>query len=189
MNIYDAYPEEIKIDGKPYALNMSFDRVLRVFDVQDMEELTAADKLEVQCALLLSDNEPLPRSRDIQAKIVKAAMDLLPKPEKKSNERYLDFHQDAAMIRSAFFRIGIDLTRDRPHILQFLELLADLPSDTALMRTVEIRAKPIPKATKHNAEQIARLQEAKARVAIKVSEEERRQRFADSLKNSTVMRG
>jgi hypothetical protein len=93
------------------------------------------------------------------------------------------------MIRSAFFRIGVDLTRDRMHILQFLELLADLPSDTALMRTIEIRAKPIPKPTKHNGEQIAKLQQAKARVAIRLSEEERREQFAASLKNATVMRG
>jgi hypothetical protein len=93
------------------------------------------------------------------------------------------------MIRSAFFRIGIDLLKDKIHIIQFLELLADLPSDTALMRTVEIRQRPLPKPTKHNAEQIAALQKAKARVAIKITEEERRELFAQSLKNTTLLRG
>ena len=189
MNVYDPYPETIEIDGKTIPLNMDFSRVLRVLDIQDMPELTAADKIEAQCALLLADGVALPRDRNKQARIVKAAFDLLPKSEEKSAERYLDFHQDAKMIRSGFFRIGVDLSRDRLHILQFLELLSDLPSDCALMRTVEIRAKPIPKATKHNAEQIAKLQEAKARVAIKISDAERREQFAASLKNSTVMRG
>ena len=118
-----------------------------------------------------------------------AALGLLPQSESKSRERYIDFHQDAAMIRSAFFRIGVDLTRDHIHIQQFLELLADLPKDTALMRTVKIRARPIPKPTKNNAEEIAALQAAKARVAIHMSEEERMARFAESLKNSSVLRG
>jgi hypothetical protein len=57
------------------------------------------------------------------------------------------------------------------------------------MRTVEIRQKPIPKPTKDNAEQIAALQRAKAKVAIKISEDERRKRFVESLKNSNVLRG
>lgn len=93
------------------------------------------------------------------------------------------------MIRTAFFRIGVDLLKEKIHFFQFLELLSDLPSDTALMRTVEIRQKPIPKPTKDNAEQIAALQRAKAKVAIKMSEDERRKRFIESLKNSNVLRG
>ena len=101
----------------------------------------------------------------------------------------IDFHQDAAMIRSAFFRIGIDLLKDRIHFFQFMELLADLPKDTALMRTIDIRTRPVPKATKENREQIAALQKMKAKVAIKVSPEEQKRRFAESLKNSSVLRG
>ena len=120
MNVYDPYPETIKIDGRPIRLNMDFSRVLRVLDIQDMPELTAADKIETQCAMLLDDSETLPRDRALQARIVKAAFDLIPKPEEKSAERYLDLRQDAKMVRSAFFRIGVDLSRDRLHFLQFL---------------------------------------------------------------------
>lgn len=192
MNVYDPYPEEIELDGKTYRLNMDFSRVLRVIDLSDDPGLTTADRVELQARLLLADDRDCPADISAQARLVAAAMDLIPKSEEtddRPRERYIDFHQDAAMIRSAFFRIGVDLTRDRLHINQFLELLGDLPSDTALMRTIDIRRKPIPKATKYNAEQIAELQKAKARVAIRLSEEERRALFAESLKNSTVMRG
>lgn len=186
MNVYDPYPEEIELDGRKgkIRLNMDFSRVLRVLDIQDMHDITAADKLEAQCAMLLADDEPLPRDKKLQAEIVNAAFTLIPKGEGKTAERYLDMHQDAKMIRSAFYRIGVDLARDNLHINQFLELLADLPSDTALMRTVELRQRPLPKPTKHNAEERAALQKAKARVAIKVSEEERRAQFMESLKNT-----
>lgn len=189
MNIYDPYPDYIELDGRGYELNMAYDRVLRVLDVQDMPELMPQDKIELQARLLLRYESDCPDSVQDQARLVAAALGLLPQSESKSRERYIDFHQDAAMIRSAFFRIGVDLTRDHIHIQQFLELLADLPKDTALMRTVEIRARPIPKPTKNNAEEIAALQAAKARVAIHMSEEERMARFAESLKNSSVLRG
>lgn len=190
MNIYDEWPDSVEIDGRRYGLNLAFDRVLRVIDFNDREDLTAADKLTVQCAWLLAEDEALPGDPKEQAAIIKAVFELFPKSEKPSGERYIDFHQDAALIRSGFFRAyGIDLTREHIHFMQFLELLGDLPEDTALMRTVEIRQKPLPAPNKHNAEQIAALQKAKARVAIRMSEEERRARFAESLKNSTVLRG
>lgn len=190
MNIYDPYPNSVEANGKRYALDLSFDRVLRVIDMEDAKDLTPSDRVSVQCALLLDLGEHIPDSLTEQAEIIKAAFALFPKAEKQSGEKYIDFHQDAAIIRSGFLRAyGIDLTRDHIHFLQFLELLADLPEDTALMRTVDIRRRPLPKPNKHNAEQIAALQKAKARVAIKMSEDERRSRFAESLKNSSVLKG
>ena len=190
VNVYDPYPEEIELDGKTYRLNMDFRRVLQVIDLEQDKVLMPEDRIELQARLLLQDDRECPPELRDQARLIAAAFDLIPKNEDaQRGEKYLDLHQDAAMIRSAFFRIGVDLSRDSLHIIQFLELLADLPADTALMRTVEIRRKPIPAPNKHNAEQIAELQKAKARVAIKYSEEERMARFAESLKNSTVMRG
>ena len=190
VNVYDPYPDEIELDGKTYRLNMDFRRVLQVIDLEQDKALMPEDRIELQARLLLRDDRECPPELRDQARLIAAAFDLIPKNEDaQRGEKYLDLHQDAAMIRSAFFRIGVDLSRDSLHIIQFLELLADLPADTALMRTVEIRRKPIPAPNKHNAEQIAELQKAKARVAIKYSEEERMARFAESLKNSTVMRG
>lgn len=191
MNIYDPYPASVELDGKTYPLNLSYDRVLMMLDIQDDKSLTTADKLETQCVLILENGyKDLPRTIDGRQKLLKAVLDLFPKKEdRQAKEKYIDFHQDAAMIRTAFFRIGVDLLKDKIHIFQFLELLADLPSDTALMRTVEIRQRPIPKPTKHNGEQIAALQKAKERVAIKMSEEERRELFAQSLKNASILRG
>lgn len=190
MNIYDEYPASVELEGSKYLLNLSYDRVLRVMDVQEMDDLTAADKLQVQCAWLLAESEPLPSDPETCARIISAVFALFPKSEERVQERYIDFHQDAALIRSGFMRAyGMDLTREKPHFLQFMELLADLPEDTALMRTIDIRRRPIPKPTKDNAELIAQLQQAKARVAIKVTEEERRSRFADSLKASTALKG
>lgn len=187
MNIYDPYPTEVEVDGKTYQLNLAYDRVLMVMDIQNDSTLTDIDKQEVQCALLLAG--PVPRDPYLRAEILNAIFALFPHEEGESGERYIDFHQDAAMIRSAFFRIGVDLTKQKIHYLQFLELLCDLPSDTALMRTIELRQRPIPKLTPHNREYVADLQKAKARVAIRLTEEEQRAAFAMSIKKSSLMRG
>jgi hypothetical protein len=189
MMIYDPYPDRVEVKGREYELNLAYDRVLRVIDLQDAEYLTPSDKLEVQCKMLLADPDDCPDADEDKVDILKAVFDLFPKEEGKSAERFIDFHQDAKMIRTAFFRIGIDLLKDKIHFFKFMELLSDLPRDTALMRVVDIRQRPLPKPNKHNGEQIAALREAKAKVAIKYSEEESRRRFADSLKNSSVLRG
>jgi len=189
MNIYDPYPDHIELDGRIVRLNLAYDRVLQALDIQGREDMTDVDKLEAQCAFLLAEDEELPRDWQTQAAIIRSVIELFPKSENPHGARYIDMHQDAALIRSAFFRIGVDLTVDKIHYFQFLELLADLPSDTALMRVVDIRQRPIPAVTKHNREQVAALIKAKQRVAIKMSEEEQKQRFAESLKNATILRG
>lgn len=183
----NPYPETVVCGDKIYDIDLNFMTVVQVWDVQSSDDWTNRDKIEIQAKLFLSDPVDCPESMDEQIAFLQAVYDLFPKTE-ESNERYIDFHQDAAMIRSAFFRIGVDLARQPIHFFQFLELLGDLPTDTALMRTIKIRMEPIPKRTESNAEQIAALQKAKARVAIRMSEEERRERFARSLKNSSFLR-
>ena len=191
MNIYDPYPNSITIRGKQICLNLAYDRVLMALDVQDMEELLPVDRIELQCELLLADKEPIPATAAEQVEILREIFrTIFPEPEERtSKEKYIDFHQDAGMIRSAFYRIGVDLTKQHIHFMQFMELLKDLPSDTALMRTLEIRMKPVPKFDGHNQEQIDAILKAKQRVALKITEEERRAKFAESLKNSNLLKG
>ena len=186
MNIYDAYPDQVVCEGRVYKLNFAYDRVLRCLDIQTDPVLTTRDKVDVQTELLII--RP-PKAFAERVKVLQAALELIPKGDGKSTERFIDFHQDAKIIRSAFFRIGVDLLKDKIHFLQFLELLADLPKDTALMRVVDIRSKPIPAPTEHNREYIKALTEAKARVAIRYSEQEAQERFMQALKNSTIGRG
>ena len=188
MNIYDPYPDRVIIDDKEIMLDLRWDNVLRAIDILEMEELFFPDRTEAACAFLLADPaSDTPWTADGRVTLLNAIFELFPKGER--TERVIDFHQDASMIRSAFYRIGIDLLNSRIHFFQFLELLADLPKDTALMRTIDIRTRPLPKPNKDNQGQIAELQRLKQKVAIKMSEEDRRRQFAQSLKNSSVLRG
>ena len=119
MNIYDQYPDSVEVDGRVYYIDLSYDRVLRVIDAQDDAALTDADRIDYQARLLIADGSRVPRGVEEQARFLRAVFELFPKPEHTSTERYIDFHQDAAMIRSGFFRIGIDLTKQKIHFFQF----------------------------------------------------------------------
>ena len=191
MNVYDKYPDKVQVDGKTYDLDLAWCNVLRAIDAEDDSELLAVDRLGLQCALLLRrGHRDVPETPAARVALLTAIFSLFKRDdEEKTTERYIDFHQDAALIRSAFFRMGVDLQTDRMHFCRFMELLADIPTDTALYRVMEIRQRPLPQPTKNNARQIAELQKAKARVAIRYSEEDRRRMFAEGLKNITALRG
>ena len=191
MNVYDKYPDKVQVNGKTYDLDLTWSNVLRAIDAADVAELTPDDRLALQCALLLRrGHKDIPSTQKARVALLTAIFDLFRRDDaEKQTERFIDFHQDAALIRSAFFRMGVDLQTDRMHFCRFMELLADVPTDTALYRVMEIRQRPLPQPTKNNARQIAELQKAKARVAIKYSEEDRRKMFAEGLKNITALRG
>ena len=179
-NVFDPRPDSVEVNGTTYPLTLSYDRVLLAFDVQEDTMFTDEQKTALICELL---SERVPKSVEEQIALVKAIFDLFPKSD-SNGEKTIDFSQDAALIRSAFYRAyNIDLTTQKIHWFLFAELLADLPRDTALMRVVDIRSRPLPKPTKYNREEIAELQKAKARVAIKVSDDKREAAFAKSIKN------
>lgn len=183
--IYSPRPCSIEYAGQTWALNMSFRCVLEAMDAMRDGHMTEQDKIDFQLDLLV---RPGYRKLDYtqRAELLARIYDLIPKGEKPDGEKYMDLHQDAALIRSGFFRAyGIDLTVS-VHIQQFLELLADLPSDTAFMRTVALRRQPIPEPTKYNQKQIEALQKAKAKVALRISAEERERLFAESLRKISV---
>ena len=88
------------------------------------------------------------------------------------------------MIRAAFRQAyGIDLYRDRLHWIEFTELLNALPDDTRYTYVVGIRARPMPPATKWNAEERTWLMKAKADVALFASEEEREANYQRDVAN------
>lgn len=187
MNVYDPYPDHVTVGGKTYRLDLAYDRVMMALDAQANEALTASDKRDVMLALMLKSKPPKDPAQ--RAAVLAAITELFPRSEGKAQPRYIDFHQDARLIRSAFMRMGIDLTRQKIHFLQFMELLGDIPEDTALARVIDIRRRPLPEPTKSNGKQIAALMEAKTKVAIRLPEEEQRRTFAESLRSSNVLRG
>jgi hypothetical protein len=122
------------------------------------------------------------------------ARETLLKPPKHNTgkaEKVTDFDQDADMIRAAFRQAyGIDLFRAKLHWQEFTELLNNLPDGTRYANIIDIRAKPLPEATKWNGKQRQALIEAKMKFALDKTEDEVKKSYKQGvsmLANSLLM--
>lgn len=186
MDLHTPLPWSITLDsGRSVELYASFDRVLAFLDVLQQKDMTEKDAEETALFLLFGDQRLT--AEEAREATEKARAILFAEPERESGgPRVLDFHQDAELILAAFRQAyGIDLFQEhgRLHWLEFLALLSGIPQGTRLAEVMEIRACKVPPVTKNNHEQIKALMKAKAKYAIRMSEEERQAQWQAGLQN------
>ena len=86
--------DRVEVEGKIYPLDLSLDRVLMAMDAADDKGLSPADKIELQARLFLRRRRDLPKTAEEREKLIRAVLELFPKPEKGRSEKHVDFHQD-----------------------------------------------------------------------------------------------
>lgn len=181
--LYDRWPRWCVFDGKRYRLHLSFDRVLRVFDIQNDGVLTDIEKIDTALYILVGRKRPKEIGEAVKlfSYICQTYIDVL--KSKRATERTLDFKQDASYIYAAFYQCyGIDLEKKigKLHWWAFLYLFRGLSDDTRMMQIVNIRRMPVPRPTKYNAEDRARIIRAKEEHALSFSEDENQRRMAQA---------
>ena len=184
MKLTDNLPYEVYTLGKTWRLNPAWHRVLRALDFLADERLYP--QVREEAALLLLLRSPLPHKNTHQQLLLKESMKLLVGESKgEGGAQVISLTQDAALIRTAFLQAyGIDLNADRTlHWWTFRELLANLPADTRMAEVISIRTRPLPPPNKYNAAARRALQEAKARCAIQLTEQERQKNYRNSTQN------
>ena len=166
-------------------LRLQFDRVLRVFEMQRDEVLTEAAKIELTLEMLIKNWRSLRRVDIVEkANICKALFEgvIFEGAQKKKDDDgsppVVSFTQDAPFIYAGFMMdYGIDLykqvgRRGAMDWRLFLALFRGLSEKTKMREIMGIRARPLPKATKYNQEEIHALREAKAFYRVRLTEEE-----------------
>lgn len=180
MKLQDRLPYSIKANGHTYSVDLDFRNVLRMLDVMARTDLLpeARDYLALKCVMWHPHG-------DIRA-ILTALRELL-FPAAKSGEHHqklTDFVQDADLIRAAFYQsYGINLWRDNLHWMEFTSLLAGLPEGSRYSEILGIRARPMPKPTKYNAEERQWLARAKAEHAVRLTDREREETLKNGLRD------
>lgn len=182
MNL--AYPldETIEIDGKEYQLNLSFDNVLRLFDMLNDKELMDYEQIILGLEMLIGTDLPeydIEKKEEIFHQIFteiiakdeeeEVEYDLEGNPMPKSNgdegeeeERVYSIKQDAPYIFASFYQdYGIDLfeMQGKLHWVKFKALLAGLRPDTKFKEVVGIRTMELPsgKGTEKERERVREL--------------------------------
>lgn len=178
MRLQDKLPEGVTVDGKFYRCDFDFRNVLEMMHILSRNDLidSAREYNALKCVM------KHPRNVKKVLGAIKALF-FTSKPQQDA-QRLTDFDQDAGMIRAAFKQsYNIDLYHDRIHWLEFRELLNALPQGSRYTDVVGIRARPIPAANKYNQSEIAWLVNAKASVALELSEEEQKANYEKQVEN------
>lgn len=176
MKLQDRLPNGVTVDGIFYLLDFDFRNVLRMMETMARDDLMP-DAKEYRALRCLTR-----RPRNV-SKVLAAVRELLfDKPPKADAKRVTDFVQDAGLIRAAFRQAyGIDLYREKLHWIEFTELLNAIPEGSRYSEVVGIRARPIPPATKWNAEERSWLLKAKADVALHLTDEEQAKKYSEDV--------
>lgn len=168
MKLQDRLPDSVTVKGKRYKLDLDFRNVLNLMETLGRDDLIpeARSYMALKCVL-----RHVPRDHiNILAEVKRL---LFGASTPSDGKRLTDFQQDADLIRAAFRQTyHIDLYRDKLHWLEFTVLLGNLPEGSRYSEILGIRARPMPKATKYNAEERQWLAKAKATYALKVNAEE-----------------
>jgi len=180
-------PIENTLDG--LALNLSFDVILKVLELQRESMFSMAEKRDLALELLLQNPKKLSKYSSIQkTDLLRRIFDehvFTGKKRSPGNDTKLfDFEQDAEFIFASFLQAyGIDLIERQGKLpwQKFRALFRGLPEDTKIREVMEIRGKKLPKPTKYNGEDIKALREAKRFYALDVSAEEAEQQFQRGL--------
>lgn len=191
MKLEARLPRWVKVGRWVYFLKTDFRHVLRMYEIIGDKRLTEMARMYLALKEIVW-NPPRNEKKQVMVYLVaRATLTPMIGGKKDTGERYTDFEQDADMIRTAFRQAyGIDLYRKRLHWIEFTELLNNLPSGTRYSEIIEIRAKPLPEATKWNGKERTALLEAKARYSIKKGEDEIKRQYnrgVDNLANSLLM--
>lgn len=142
----------ISIDGYTYKVNLSFNRVLKVFEIIADESLGEEEKTIESFELLVVDDKLKDIPLDEKAVLIQELMsEITKKPygnieipkggvdeqNQVSNSPNFDFKQDAGAILASFFQqYGLDLTKeyDRMSWEVFISLFDNLNGDTPIQQ-------------------------------------------------------
>ncbi len=194
--LWERPVSHVTADGRVYRLRTAFRRVLQCYRVLEEDALDDADKIGLCLRLLL---RPVSRRRAARLPFAKKLRlfeqifrEFVDVGEKKQDgaRKTFDFDQDAGYIYAAFFQCyGLDLLgRDKGlHWWKFVKLLGGLPEETRFMQIVSIRARPLPKPTKFNAEERQQLLRLKGLFRLEENEDDKRRRLQDGLRKMAVM--
>jgi hypothetical protein len=182
MKLQDRLPQGVEVDEKFYKMDFDFRNVFRMIEILDRDDmLPEAKAYKALCCLCKR-----PKNAEKVLGAVKAL--LFKAPRKKGGQRVTDFIQDAGLIRAAFRQAyGIDLYRDRLHWIEFTELMNALPEGSRYAEVVGIRARPMPEPTQWNKKEREWLMQAKADVALELSEDEIAEEYKRGVANLAAL--
>lgn len=157
FSLIDDLEHTLSIDNKEYKFDMSFDVVLRFYELLEDDNLKGFEKVNLAFDMFYIDDPKVEFTYEQRSQAIEDIVDYLQQMpygnEESENQsdtfsepdKLYSYTQDAGAIYSSFLMdYGIDLfkERGRMHYLTFRSLLHGLSEKTQFERILSIRARP-----------------------------------------------
>lgn len=178
FSLVDDLEHTLLIDNKEYKFDMSFDVVLRFYELLEDDNLKGFEKVSLAFDMFYIDDPKVEFTYEQRSQAIEDIVDYLQQMpygnEESENQsdtfsepdKLYSYTQDAGAIYSSFLMdYGIDLfkERGRMHYLTFRSLLHGLSEKTQFERILSIRARP---TTGLESEQLTNLLDLKRYYAL-----------------------
>lgn len=185
LSLKQALEDEIEIDGKKYILDLSFDNVLRWYELMEDSTVNEEGKIEIAFMMFIQnfDNSPITEEISFEVKITTIQQLSIYISGKSDDEdedddgvyeaqkEYFNFDQDANYIFASFLQeYGIDLTKEFGKLRweKFIALLNGLRNDTKFNEIVGIRCAELPTGSdEHSIAEKQRMMKLKSMYELK----------------------
>lgn len=152
FNLAYRIDDRFEFEGKIYHVDLSFDNVLRLFEMFEDDLYFEIEKIELALKILIKEyyrikNKSIFEKIEIYKFIMKEFLDIDTEKEEAPQKRVMDFKKDAGLIYASFMNAyGIDLfeKQGKLHWYKFSNLLAHLPDKTAFKEVVSYRIMKVP---------------------------------------------
>lgn len=171
LNLTTNLVNVVEYRGRKYRLNLSFDNVLRFFELLEDKTIEEFEKLLISLEMFVYRFDLLrfdsPEEMVAFYKfILKTYLDIDLDQEKQTENttKVMDYSKDAELIYASFFAAyKIDLLEEQGRLdyRKFKALLNALDENSAFKKAVSYRVVKIPSTTQYNKEQVEHLRKMK----------------------------
>lgn len=145
----NTFDGKFEYEGETYHVDMSFDNILRLFDLFEDDFFTIYEKIPIALEMLIVEYDKLEldllEANELYNYLLKEFLWL--EDEEGEGKKVLDFRKDAGVIYASFMaEYGMDLfeQKGRLHWHKFSELLSGLSDESAFKKVVGYRMMEIP---------------------------------------------
>lgn len=152
FSLTSRFNDCFKYKGHTLKVDLSFDNVLRMFELADDTLFDNYEKIDITLEILIKEyeliaREPFEIKNDLYIYVLKEFLDIDLKATGGDSKKVYDVQKDAGIIYASFlseYRMDLFEQQGKLHWYKFLQLLTNLSDDTKFKQVLNFRQMKVP---------------------------------------------